>query len=454
MAIAEDATPAYRSPIHFKPSRRKVGDVMPFYWKGQYHVFYLTNPTGNHDVHWEHCVSRDLIRWKQLPPALAPDPKDPKGPDGCCIFTGCVVEKDGVFHAWYTSWNPANPEGREFLSHATSSDLVVWQKHPEHRIAPDGLHFADHQARDFRDPQIFKDEASGGYRMHILANVPGKQGAFFGLLTSDDLVNWKQVGTVDGVPGDECPDYFRIGDTHYIHGCRRYCYADSQDGPYRYPELTNQLDMPCIRAAKRVWNGRRHIWFGGWHPSGVMPMPREVYAGPNGLLYMKPAREIADIFNNQIVDLTDFPQLEITGSQWKNEGIRFRAEGKRDGQLVLEAPDNYLLDCLVELTPESNFTIAFRVRENEDEAWRLTLSPGKGQLAITGPGINHTRPCPVDTSKPVKIEAYVQGDVIECFVNDQFAQTCDARHHTSGGLGLSLDGGAVKITRLQIRQHE
>jgi sucrose-6-phosphate hydrolase SacC (GH32 family) len=51
-----DKMQAYRSPIHFMPSKREVGDVMPFYWKGEYHVFYLTNPTGNHDVNWEHTV--------------------------------------------------------------------------------------------------------------------------------------------------------------------------------------------------------------------------------------------------------------------------------------------------------------------------------------------------------------------------------------------------------------
>jgi sucrose-6-phosphate hydrolase SacC (GH32 family) len=43
-------TSEYRSPIHFMPqlpTKKCVGDVMPFYWKGEYHVFYLTNPLGN-----------------------------------------------------------------------------------------------------------------------------------------------------------------------------------------------------------------------------------------------------------------------------------------------------------------------------------------------------------------------------------------------------------------------
>ena len=68
-----DKIQEYCSPIHFMPAKRAVGDVMPFYWKGEYHLFYLTNPTGNIDVNWEHAVSKDLVNWKELPPTLTPE---------------------------------------------------------------------------------------------------------------------------------------------------------------------------------------------------------------------------------------------------------------------------------------------------------------------------------------------------------------------------------------------
>ena len=131
--LFSQTTKEYSDPIHFTPmlpTKKTVGDVMPFYWKGEYHIFYLTNPMGNHDVNWEHSSSRDLVNWKEYPPALKPDPNDPAGPEGGCMFTGCIVEKDDIFYAWYTSWNPDNPEGREFLSLATSKDLITWEKQP------------------------------------------------------------------------------------------------------------------------------------------------------------------------------------------------------------------------------------------------------------------------------------------------------------------------------------
>jgi hypothetical protein len=38
-AVAQtDKMPEHRSPIHFMPAKRAVGDVMPIYRKGEYHV--------------------------------------------------------------------------------------------------------------------------------------------------------------------------------------------------------------------------------------------------------------------------------------------------------------------------------------------------------------------------------------------------------------------------------
>jgi sucrose-6-phosphate hydrolase SacC (GH32 family) len=446
-AVAQtDKMPEYRSPIHFMPAKRAVGDVMPFYWKGEYHVFYLTNPTGNNDVNWEHVVSKDLVTWKELPPALTPDKSAPTGPEGGCMFTGCIVEKDGVFHAWYTSWNPNNPAGREYLSHATSKDLIQWTKHPEHMITPDGIHYANHHDRDFRDPQIFWNKKAKEYWMHFNGNVPGKEGFRFGLMTSRDLVTWQQQNAVEGVPGDECPDYFRIGDTHYIHSCKMYCYSDRLEGPYKYPELTREIDMPCIIAAKRCWDGKRHVWFGGWQTGGPMAIPREVYAGPNGLLYMKPVAEVVNVFKHTALDLSDKPELTQSGSQWRYDGpVLLSTPGQEPARAVLNVPENYLLDCLVTMTPKSRITLTIAGE------YRMCLTPENGQLALTGPAFDRTRPCPVDISKPVKIQVFAEGNLLECFVNDQFAQTCTVGTVKDKKLGITAEGGSVEILKLQVK---
>ncbi|KKK64855.1 hypothetical protein LCGC14_2980010, partial [marine sediment metagenome] len=63
--------------LHFDNDGKGIGDVLPFYWNGEYHVFYQAPPPkGVNFVSWGHSVSTDLVNWKILPYAiLAGTPK-------------------------------------------------------------------------------------------------------------------------------------------------------------------------------------------------------------------------------------------------------------------------------------------------------------------------------------------------------------------------------------------
>ena len=58
--------------LHYRPKNVRIADIIPFYWKGDYHVFYLNN-----NGEMSHIVSRDLLRWKTLSQPLE------KGGDAC-----------------------------------------------------------------------------------------------------------------------------------------------------------------------------------------------------------------------------------------------------------------------------------------------------------------------------------------------------------------------------------
>ena len=71
------------------------------------------------------------------------------------MFTGCVIERDGVFHIFYTGHNETfrgTDRPDEAIMHATSPDLVHWTKHPptrsrSHRlIATNGTTGATHSS--------------------------------------------------------------------------------------------------------------------------------------------------------------------------------------------------------------------------------------------------------------------------------------------------------------------
>ena len=137
------------------------------------------------------------------------------GPDGENMFTGCVIENAGVFHIYYTGWNPRNPQGREWIMHATSTDLVKWTKHPNTAPA-DGIHYFN---RDFRDPYVFWNDQDKAWWMILNTTDAKTDVAGVGLIRSEDLVHWKQMPPLVLEPqlpkGDagtpECVDLFHSG---------------------------------------------------------------------------------------------------------------------------------------------------------------------------------------------------------------------------------------------------
>ena len=184
--VSAVAVEPYADPIHYRPQVGVLADTIPFYWKGEYHVFYLHGRVGN--VPWEHIASADLVHWRELPTALVANGA-PDGPDGQHIYTGSVIERNGVFHAFYTGWNQNNPHGREFVMHATSQDLIHWTKHPQDIFGPDGVLYANHKDRDFRDPYVFWNAETKTYSMVLCAN--SLTGGGPGMAVSNDLKSWQ-----------------------------------------------------------------------------------------------------------------------------------------------------------------------------------------------------------------------------------------------------------------------
>jgi sucrose-6-phosphate hydrolase SacC (GH32 family) len=460
--VATRKTPErYVSPIHYRPRRGCLADTIPFFWKGAYHVFYLQGGVGK--VPWKHIVSTDLVRWKELPDALLPD-GDPNGCDGEHMFTGSVTEKDGAFHIFYTGWNPRNPKGRETICHATSPDLIRWTKHPEDHLVPDGVHYANPKERDFRDAFVFWNNEEQQHWMVLCAN--SLQGGGPGLAVSKDLKTWRQIRALDA-PNQECPDLFKIGDTWYLIGADTYRYGKNPHGPFKEPAFNNVIDRPFIYAGKRMFDGQRHIWT-GWlwdrvpntdhgNPQwgGTQCLPRELYAGPGGQLYCKPAAEIPAVFRHTALDLAKQPALAKQSGSWNytQAGLVGHSgqAGQNDAMCAWDVPDHYMLECMIQLDPKAVFTLTSRQTELADSGYRLVLNPQKQEAEIASQAFRHPRRIELDASKPIRIQAFVQGSMIEAFVNDQYAFSCRGYDFATGRLAMSVRGGEVRIMELKVK---
>jgi sucrose-6-phosphate hydrolase SacC (GH32 family) len=443
----------YASPIHFRPKNGALIDTIPFYWKGEYHVFYLRGYPEH--IPWEHIVSTDLVHWRELPAALVADGA-PDSPDGGHMFTGSVCERDGVFHIYYTGHNPNNPEGLEFIMHATSNDLIHWEKHPADILRPDGATYRigeksnpqapwDPSRWDFRDPHVSFLEEEKCYWMVFLGDEVETGRKVPGLAISSDLRKWEFQKPFQTPGAQECPDLFKIGDTWYLIGADVYCFSKDLHGEFKAPPVQNVIDRPGIYAGKRMFDGKRHVWTGwvsdsssgrdggGLTWGGTQCLPRELYAGPDGQLYQKPVDEVTAVFTQTV--------------------MQFDSPRDLDSACVVPTPDHYMLQSLVQLDSEAMLTITMR-QQADGGGYNFVMRAKEQEAELNGPGFSYKRHCTIDTGKPIKFQAFVQGTIIECFINDQFAYTSRAYNFARGSLGLKVEGGKAKVLELAVKTDE
>ncbi len=400
------------------PDGRAIGDIQGIYHDGVYHVYYLLNASGNEGVQWEHAWTRDLVTWRHAPPAISREPGDPWALDSGNVFTGCLLtDPAGLHHAWYTAWSLENHNGREFIRHATSRDLFSFDKHPSDTLSPHPAHYSASRHRDFRDPCVVYDSERKLYDMFMLANPASGENApdlssdnwVIGHMESEDLVHWRALPPMDAEYGDECPDYHQIGPWHYLLTCRGYQRAAQRFGPYRADPVSG-MEGPFAHAGKAIPDGDRLLWMGGWM-NGAMSLPREVFAGKQGALLMRPAREIVDHYREP-----------------------FASGQAQDAAIVPLPPNPNRLRLVVSGPDPLRFSLQW-------QDGRLTLDADARQMVVTTPGGITTRHT-FAFGPTALLDLYVTDNWVELFMDDRLAFTFEAtrqRHLTQ----LQLEGGGA-----------
>ena len=198
---------------HISASKGWINDPNGLiFHEGVYHVFYQHYPYATHwgPMHWGHQVSRDLVKWEELPIALTPD-KD-YDIDGC--FSGSALFDNGKMYLMYTghTYNKETNTVREVQCLAFSDDCKNFKKYEGNPVIGTDMIPEGFSLSDFRDPKLFKRGnvyycVVGGRRFNGKGDIL--------LFTSNDLYSWKFVGPLLNECLDigemlECPDYSEI----------------------------------------------------------------------------------------------------------------------------------------------------------------------------------------------------------------------------------------------------
>lgn len=200
----------WRPQLHYSAQGNWINDPNGLFYKdGIYHLYYQMNPDDSvwGNMHWGHAVSRDLLRWQELPIALDAEPEGL----GYAFSGGAVIDwnnssglGDGLNPPIIATYTQHSKDAVQVQSIAYSTDggkrFVPYAGNPV--IANPGL-------KDFRDPKVLWHDASQRW---VMALVAGDRAHFY---TSSNLREWvfaSEFGAESGAHGGvwECPELFSL----------------------------------------------------------------------------------------------------------------------------------------------------------------------------------------------------------------------------------------------------
>lgn len=406
-------------------------------FRGMVHLFYQYHPYREKwgPMHWGHCISKDFMKWEELPVALAPD----MDYDAAGCFSGSAIETEEGHALIYTGVMEKEREdgSKETVQQQCLAigDGTYYKKISSNPVIlagqlPDGF-----STEDFRDPKVWREKET-----YYLAagNRNEKQNGQVVLFASEDLREWRYVSVLADNQGKygkmwECPDFFSLGGKYILVVSPQDMQADGAEfhngnqaaaliGEYdreNYRLLEEQvitLDYGTDFYAPQTLeteDGRRILiaWMQSWDMdirpaeqkwSGMMTIPRQLTMRDDRL-YQQPVKEL-EHYRTEPLTYTD---REISG-KCQLPDIRGR-----------------VLDLTIELQEGDyqEFAVSFAGNEKYHTSFRYIRDTQTIEFDRTYSGIVRDVVCQrsmkiKNAEKTLKLRFLLDRFSVELFVND------------------------------------
>ncbi|VYS60192.1 unnamed protein product [Arabidopsis thaliana] len=236
----ESVSPLHRTAYHFQPPRHWINDPnAPMLYKGVYHLFYQYNPKGAvwGNIVWAHSVSKDLINWEALEPAIYPS----KWFDINGTWSGSATHVPGKGPViLYTGITENQTQIQNYAIPQDLSDpyLKTWIKPDDNPIVkPDN----GENGSAFRDPTTAWFNKKDGYWRMLVGSKRKNRGIAY-MYKSRDFKKWvkskRPIHSRKKTGMWECPDFFPVSVTDKKNGL-----DFSYDGPNAKHVLKVSLDL-------------------------------------------------------------------------------------------------------------------------------------------------------------------------------------------------------------------
>lgn len=455
--------------VFYKPDAGVVGDCIPSYAEGRYHLFYLRN-YRDVDGHgwgspWHHVSTLDGVGFLDHGEALSKGGDDEQDPG---VATGSVFTDDsGLHHIFYTGINPLfrnDAQHEQVILHATSADLDHWTKDPDFALYPDESRYERH---DWRDPFVYRHPVTGEVTMLVAARTRSGEPTGRGctaVLTSTDLYTWTPVR--DYAPGryhgHECPDLFRMGDWYYLvfseyttHTVTRYVMSRDPDGPWLTPR-DNQFDNRAFYAAKSAAppDGGPRLLF-GWNPSKVEDRDdgewqwggcltvHEIVQRADGTLGVRPPQALLDGFDRRVAEGADLA-VEAPLSREIRVFDRLPGAALIEGEITLDGTTGsagVLLD--LDENGEGGYFLRFDVERQVLQFGRV--GGYRSWYVDHFPELD--RPLAIEPGRPIPFRIVLDGSAVVAYAGD-VALSARRYQRRRGRYGVYADGVRAELRGL------
>lgn len=235
-----------------------IGDVMPFYDNGEWNFFYLHDSPPIPGFHpWYRFSTKNFYEFKDHGEVI-PVVHDTTSQE-LALGTGSVIEKDGIYYAFYTAHNGGLYPKETFRLSISKDNMETWEKDLDFEIRPDDPKY-DFDNNDFRDPHVVYIPEEKRYYMLFTTRHQGK-GAV-GYLVSDDLYNWEKEGdgifflnntingTNDVTSNLECPTLINYEGVWYL------TFSDQWPDRKTHYVYTKDLNEDFIKPTSNIFDGQ------------------------------------------------------------------------------------------------------------------------------------------------------------------------------------------------------
>ena len=314
-----------------------IGDVMPYFDGERWQIFFLHDTRPNPGFHpWYRISTTNFYEFEDHGEVI-PVVHDFQSPE-LALGTGSVIEKDGLYYAFYTSHNSRVNPVESIMIAISDDNMETWVKQPDLTFNALNTIF---DANNFRDPHVVYIPEADEYWMLITTRAFGR--GVIGYYASTDLLEWENrgiffdnqssVGTTQSSSNLECPTLLYFNGYWYLtfsdqwpDRVTHYRVSESPYGPWTKPAL-DTLDGAGLYAGKIESDGNRMLLM-GWvstdfnRPNefawGGQLIVHELVQGPQGLLSVKMVSELEEKIN------TEQPlKMERSNVDYKNRSFSF-----------------------------------------------------------------------------------------------------------------------------------